>query len=63
MASINEVLVKLKTFENEKKKGDYFEDLVVWYLQNSPIYRDRIKKVTKFYDWPDRWKGVEAGYK
>jgi superfamily II DNA or RNA helicase len=61
MASINEVLVKLKTFENEKKKGDYFEDLVVWYLQNSPIYRDRIKKVTKFYDWPDRWKGVEAG--
>ena len=62
MASLEEVLIKLKSFEkNEKAKGDYFENLVVWYLQNSPIYRDRITKVTKFYDWIDRWDGVETG--
>ena len=62
MATLDEVLVKLKSFEkNEKAKGDYFENLVVWYLQNSPIYRDRIKKVTKFYDWTDRWDGIETG--
>jgi predicted helicase len=64
MASINEVLVKLKTFENEKKKGDYFEDLVVWYLQNSPIYKNLInpKTICLFDDWDyeNKWK-VETG--
>lgn len=64
MANLDDVIKKLKNFKTEKEKGDYFENLVVWYLKNSPIYKNLInpEKIYLFNDWehPEKWV-VETG--
>ena len=41
-------------------RGRQFERLCRWYLQNAPEYRNKIKQVWLWKDWPERW-GVDAG--
>lgn len=64
MATLDDVVKKLSSFEIEKEKGDYFENVVVWFLKHSPIYKNLInpKKVYLFKDWDhkEKWR-VESG--
>lgn len=60
----------LDTFRNaavtEREKGTYFEELIVLYLRNEPIYQDLYTKVWTYGDWaveqgegwPGFWKNV-----
>jgi superfamily II DNA or RNA helicase len=41
-------------------RGRQFESLCRWYLQNAPEYRNKLKQVWLWRDWPDRW-GADAG--
>lgn len=41
-------------------KGRQFERLCQWYLRNAPEYRNRLKHVWLWDDWPGRW-GPDAG--
>ncbi len=41
-------------------RGRQFERLSLWYLQNAPEYRHRLKKVWLWKEWPGRW-GPDAG--
>ena len=64
MATLDDVVKKLSSFEIEKEKGDYFENVVVWFLKNSPIYKNLLNpdKIYLFDNWDhkDKWK-VETG--
>ncbi len=37
--------------KTEREKGNYFEELVVQYLQAEPVYRDRYSNVWSYADW------------
>ncbi len=41
-------------------RGRQFEQLCRWYLQNAPEYRNKLKQVWLWQDWPERW-GADAG--
>ena len=59
MATIEDISKKLSKMDNDSK-GKYWEELTIWYLKNSPIYKNIVQKVWKFYEWPERWK-TESG--
>jgi len=50
---ILEEAAKAGTNEN-KVKGDLFEQLVHWYLSNAPEYRGEFAQVWMWDDWPDK---------
>jgi len=41
-------------------RGRQFELLCRWYLQNAPEYRNKLKQVWLWREWPHRW-GADAG--
>lgn len=41
-------------------RGRQFEVLCQWYLKNAPEYRNKLKQIWLWRDWPDRW-GPDAG--
>ncbi len=41
-------------------RGGQFERICAWYLRNAPEYRDRIRTVWLWSDWPNTW-GADAG--
>ena len=41
-------------------RGRQFARLCAWYLSNAPEYRDRIRKVWMWSDWPGAW-AADAG--
>jgi predicted helicase len=43
-----------------KARGDAFERLAKWYLENSPVYSALLRRVWPREDWPGRW-GRDAG--
>jgi predicted helicase len=43
-----------------RERGRRFEHLCKWFLENDPVYRDRMRHVWLWKDWPGRW-GIEAG--
>jgi superfamily II DNA or RNA helicase len=43
-----------------KERGDEFERLCKWFLENDPIYATQLEKVWLWDEWPDRW-GPDAG--
>lgn len=45
---------------NSKRKGDQFEIVCKWFLQNDPTYKSLFRKVWLWYEWPDNWPH-EAG--
>ena len=56
---------RLETLLNQltssaKERGDEFEHLCKWFLENDPIYATQLEKVWLWDEWPDRW-GPDAG--
>lgn len=45
---------------NTKQKGDQFELVVKWFLENDPTYQPLLRRVWLWDDWPGR-KGGDAG--
>ena len=43
-----------------KERGDEFERLCKWFLENDPIYATQLEKVWLWDEWRDRW-GPDAG--
>ena len=46
--------------KTEREKGNYFEELVVQYMQAEPVYRDRYSNVWSYADWA-REEGEKYG--
>ena len=47
---------------SEKKKGDQFEKITKWFLENDPAWKPKIDKVWLWDDYPKRWgsdKGID----
>lgn len=40
---------------SKKERGDEFERLCQWLLENDPIYATQLEKVWLWDEWPDRW--------
>ena len=47
--------------ENEKTKGDQFESLVKWYLENDPLWKAKFINVWHFREWEGRWSNTDLG--
>ncbi len=45
---------------NKKRKGDQFELVCKWFLENDPVYEHELRRVWLWDDWPGRWGG-DAG--
>ena len=45
---------------SKKERGDEFERLCKWFLENDPIYATQLEKVWLWDEWPERW-GPDAG--
>ena len=58
VAALEPLLLTLP--EAAKARGDAFEHLTKWYLENSPSYGALILRVWRWEDWPRRW-GRDAG--
>ncbi len=52
--------ISAKFHADARVRGQQFELLRRWYLQNAPEYRNKIERVWLWQDWPDRW-GADAG--
>ncbi|MCB1144294.1 MAG: hypothetical protein H7A24_17390 [Leptospiraceae bacterium] len=49
---IEKLLYNYRTVsQSEREKGTYFEEMVLVYLKNEPIYKDFYSDVWKFSDW------------
>jgi len=58
MGSLQHLLDTLSL--NPKTKGDEFELLARWYLENEPEYASIVEQVWLWDEWPGRW-GSDAG--
>lgn len=58
MASLSALLAQLSP--DNKTKGDQFEKLVKWFLENDPEYKALLKKVYRWDSSPHRW-GKDTG--
>lgn len=58
MAKLSELLNKLDADKNVR--GNQFEHICKWYLENDPKYALELKKVWLWDDWPGKW-GPDAG--
>jgi superfamily II DNA or RNA helicase len=47
--------------ENEKLKGDQFESLAKWYLENDPLWKAKFINVWHFREWEGRWSNTDLG--
>ena len=56
---INEILSELRQLaDSNREQGDLFERVIVNYLRESPLYRDRIAEVWQWRAWAQR-KGID----
>lgn len=44
-----------------KEKGDRFEELSKWFLENDPVYKHLFTAVYKWREWPRRWSDADNG--
>ena len=58
MASLQALLAQHS--RDAQKKGDEFEALVKWFLENEPGYKALLKKVYRWNSSPHRW-GRDTG--
>ncbi len=42
-------------------RGKQFEHVCKWFLTNDPLYKQRLRHVWMWKEWPDRWSDAEAG--
>ena len=47
--------------DGRKKKGDAFEALAKFYLENHPDWAGKFRKVTAFTEWSGRWGEIDKG--
>ena len=59
MATFDELLSALSP--NDYIRGQEFERICKWYLENSPIYRSQFDRVWLFREWPERWRDQDKG--
>ena len=45
---------------SQKHKGDQFEAVCKWFLENDPTYKPLLRRVWLWKDWPGR-RGIDAG--
>ncbi|WP_443636100.1 Helicase associated domain protein [Candidatus Njordibacter sp. Uisw_058] len=51
----------IDTFSTDNKaRGDQFEKLCKWILENHPMYKSKLKQVWLWNDWPECW-GIDCG--
>jgi predicted helicase len=53
MATFTELLARLGP--SPQDKGDQFEHICKWFLENEPGYRSQLKRVWLWAEWPDAW--------
>ena len=58
MATLQALLDRLDPDAN--RRGHQFERICRWYLENAPEYRNQVKRVWLWDEWPGRW-GPDAG--
>jgi predicted helicase len=45
---------------NQKRKGDQFEAVCKWFLENDPTYKPLLRRVWMWNGWPGR-RDIDAG--
>jgi len=51
----------LGTLESDPvRRGKQFEHICKWFLTNAAVYRQRLRRVWLWDEWPSRW-GIDAG--
>ena len=60
MSTLANLLAQLDPVNN-KRKGDQFERISKWFLENDPVYKARFRQVWHFTEWPGRWSNVDLG--
>ncbi|MDA9818809.1 DEAD/DEAH box helicase family protein [Methylophilaceae bacterium] len=58
MANFNQFI---STFHTEDNKGGQFEKFCKWFLENDPVWKNKVDKVWLFKDFPDRWSNKDLG--
>ena len=61
MATFDQLYSRLDSDRNVR--GKQFERICVWFLENAPRYKGKVKKAWLFTEWPERWGpdyGVDA---
>ena len=51
----------ISTFHTEDNKGGQFEKFCKWFLENDPVWKNKVDKVWLFKDFPDRWSNKDLG--
>lgn len=59
MATFSELFVRLDP--DPRVRGNQFEHVCKWFLTNDPLYKQRLRHVWLWKEWPDRPSDVEAG--
>ena len=44
-----------------KERGDRFEELSKWFLENDPVYKRLFSAVYRWREWPNRWSDADNG--
>jgi superfamily II DNA or RNA helicase len=55
---VTELIERLDS--NDQRKGAQFEHICKWFLTNDPVYRQQLRRVWLWKEWPGRW-GADAG--
>ena len=61
MANFKSVLSYLSSLPNDQK-GHVFELYCKWYLENDPAYKNQLRRIWLWQEWPDKWgrdKGID----
>ena len=62
MTTIHTILEEFRDAATSKRDlGDKFERLVVAYLKNDPLYKDRFSNVWLWMEWPKRGNKPDTG--
>ena len=61
MQTFDELVEELSLIENKKEKGDWWEELCIWYFKNSPIQKNIVEDIWPWDEWPDKPDGIDLG--
>ena len=59
MATFSDLFSRLDP--DPRLRGKQFEHVCKWFLTNHPLYKQRLRHVWLWKEWPDRPSDVEAG--
>jgi predicted helicase len=58
MGTVIELIGRLDS--DDQRRGKQFEHICKWFLTNDPVYRQQLRRVWLWKEWPGRW-GADAG--